>query len=209
MTFTYVTGLPPVLERYSLSLQAGHVTTLTGRSGSGKSTLLNLLGLLLAPVTGDIVIDDVKTGGLSDRERSAVRGRHIGLLFQDALLDPARTVMDNIGEGALYAGLAPSVVSGRARELLARVDLDPQLLARRLPAAVSGGQAQRIALARCLIKRPSVVLADEPTGNLDLATSEVVLGVLRDEAERGATVIVATHDEAVVAQADTVVLLDA
>ncbi len=187
---------------------AQSITAVTGRSGSGKSTLLNLLGLLLSPNDGQIKIVGRPTEAMTDYSRSMLRGTHIGFLFQDALLDPTRTVFDNITEGALFAGLSTRRFRARARDLLREVDLDTDLLSGRLPATISGGQAQRVALCRALIKQPAIVLADEPTGNLDAESSGIVMELLGDAARSGSAVVIATHDDAVIQYADRVVSLD-
>ncbi|MDE0065447.1 MAG: ABC transporter ATP-binding protein [Acidimicrobiaceae bacterium] len=191
-----------------IEFPARSVSAVTGRSGSGKSTLLNLFGLLLSPNDGQIKIAGRTTETMSDFSRSMLRATHIGFLFQDALLDPTRTVFDNIAEGALFAGLSTRRFRARARDLLREVDLDTDLLSGRLPATISGGQAQRVALCRALIKQPSIVLADEPTGNLDAESSGIVMELLSNAARSGAAVIIATHDDAVIQYADRVVSLD-
>ena len=191
-----------------VAFPAQSVSAVTGRSGSGKSTLLSLFGLLLSAVDGQITIAGHPTETMSDYSRSMLRGTHIGFLFQDALLDPTRTVLDNITEGALFAGLSPRRVRARARDQLREVGLDTDLLCRRLPATISGGQAQRVALCRALIKQPTIVLADEPTGNLDAESSGIVMDLLGKAAQSGAAVVIATHDDAVIQYADRVVSLD-
>ena len=193
---------------FDVEFPTGSVSVVTGRSGSGKSTLLNLFGLLLSPISGQLTIAGQQTGTLSDHSRSMLRRTHIGFLFQDALLDPTRTVLDNITEGALFAGLSPRRLRARARDQLREVGLDADMLSRRLPANISGGQAQRVATCRALIKQPTIVLADEPTGNLDAESSGIVMGLLRDAANSGAAVIIATHDDTVIEYADRVVSLD-
>lgn len=182
----------PVIERLSATFAPGTTTAITGPSGRGKSTLLYLLGLMLTPSAGTVSVGGTVASTMSDAGRSQVRARHIGFVFQDAALDQDRTVLDNVIEGAIYAGLDRSEAIGRARELLERYGVETRWSHR--PGEVSGGQAQRIALCRALLTAPSVVLADEPTGNLDLASSGLVLDGLNDAASAGATVIIATHD---------------
>lgn len=198
----------PLFDNLDVEFPARSISAVTGRSGSGKSTLLSLFGLLLSPTSGQLMIAGRQTQTMSDYSRSMLRRTHIGFLFQDALLDPTRTVLDNITEGALFAGLSPSRLRGRARDQLREVDLDTDLLSRRLPATISGGQAQRVATCRALIKQPMIVLADEPTGNLDAESSGIVMGLLSKAAQSGATVIIATHDDAVIRYADRIVSLD-
>lgn len=182
----------PLVADLSTSFEAGTTTALVGRSGSGKSTLLYLVGLMLQPLDGQVVVDGVETVGLPDWRRAHLRGRLMGFVFQDAMLDPARSVLDNVLEGALYRGREPRRTRDEAMALLARfgVDTDP----RRRPGQISGGQAQRVALCRAFIGEPTVLLADEPTGNLDEVTADVVWDALAERAREGAAVVVATHD---------------
>ncbi len=182
--------------------QNGQLTALTGRSGSGKSTLLYLIGLLLTPRSGQILIDEVEVTGLPDWRRAQVRAQTMGFVFQDALLDPARSALDTVLEGAPYAGAPAPEARGRARELLARFGVPGDLS--RPPGQISGGQAQRVALCRALVSQPRLILADEPTGNLDDTTADVVWAALREAADDGAVVIVATHDRRRAATCDTV-----
>lgn len=176
------------------------MTALTGPSGRGKSTLLYLLGALLTPNSGRICVGGVDVTTLGDADRAAYRAASVGFMFQDAALDPTRTVMDNVLEGALYAGVGRRVATTRALSLLVRFGVERRADGR--PGEISGGQAQRIGLCRALITRPSVVLADEPTGNLDRASADVVLTALSEAAREGAVVVVASHDPVVVARCD-------
>jgi ABC-type lipoprotein export system ATPase subunit len=195
-----------IIDGLSWGFPSGAVTGVTGRSGSGKSTLLYLLGLLLSPWSGRIVIDGDDQATRSDRDRSALRARRIGFVFQDAALDPTRTVLDNAVEGSIYAGMARGEAIERAQRLLDRFEVS--LRADHRPGEVSGGQAQRVALCRALLNDPSIVLADEPTGNLDLDTAAVVIDTLvRLAHDEGATVIIASHDPEVVAACDQVLAL--
>ena len=189
-----------VIENLSIEVEAGALLALTGPSGRGKSTLLYVFGLLLRPTSGDVSIDGELTSGLPDSERSRLRARHLGFVFQDACLDPTRSVLDNIIEGSVYRGQSRRKAQESARQLMARfsVDLDP----RRPPTRISGGQAQRVALCRALISAPSLILADEPTGNLDRANAELVVDALRQAADEGATVLIATHDPFIISSVD-------
>jgi ABC-type lipoprotein export system ATPase subunit len=199
VVFEYVAGVP-VLDSWSASFPAGTMTALTGPSGRGKSTLLYLLGLMLHPRAGEILVDGIPSSDLSDAKRARLRANKFGFVFQDAALDHTRTVMDNVTETALYREQSRPGVRTRALDLLDRfgVDIPPS----RRPGQVSGGQAQRIALCRALLFAPRVLLADEPTGNLDPATSALVVEAMRDHAETGASVIVVTHSPAVAAACD-------
>lgn len=196
----------PILKNLHARFGEGTATALVGRSGSGKSTLLYLLGLMLTPASGDIRIGGTPTSGLPDATRAELRAQQMGFVFQDALLDPARSVLDNVLEGSLYSG-APKddrvMRTEHALTLLAKfeVDADPS----RRPGQLSGGQAQRVALCRAFLMEPAIVLADEPTGNLDDDTAELVWRALLERAEAGATVVVATHDRRHAARLDDVI----
>ncbi|UOE43176.1 ABC transporter ATP-binding protein [Agromyces larvae] len=186
----------PLLENWSAEFHSGEVVAVTGPSGRGKSTLLYLLGLMLKPSNGEILLDGRALHDRSDRERAAARAGRYGFVFQDAALDPSRTVLDNILETTLYRG-------GRRDDFVRRADALMEQLGVALrrdakPGQVSGGQAQRIALCRALIGNPGVLLADEPTGNLDPASSDVVVQALHEQAGRGAAVVVVTHDPTLV-----------
>lgn len=205
VSFGYRRG-EPIVDGLTHAFAPALLTAVTGPSGCGKSTLLYLIGLLLTPWRGQIAIGDVPDAGhLGDGERSLLRAERIGFVFQDALLDPSRSVMDNVMEGMLYAGVPRSGARERAQQLLERFQVS--LRADHRPGEVSGGQAQRVALCRALIKRPAVILADEPTGNLDATSSELVIDGLRRAASGGATVVIASHDARVVAACDRVLAL--
>lgn len=189
-----------VLEGWSAQFPAGSMTAMTGPSGRGKSTLLYLLGLMLRPAAGEIFVDGTPAAVLRDAPRARLRADRFGFVFQDAALDTTRTVLDNVTETALYRYESRKAAEGRARDLLQRFGVD--VPAHRKPGQVSGGQAQRIALCRALLNAPSILLADEPTGNLDPATSELVVGALRAHAHAGNAVIVVTHSPDVAAASD-------
>jgi ABC-type lipoprotein export system ATPase subunit len=161
-----------------------------------------LLGLLLRPAQGELRLDGERISGLGDRERARLRARRFGFVFQDAALDASRTVLDNITEGAVYRLEDRRLLRQRAADLLDQLGVDVPL--QRRPGEISGGQAQRIALCRALIHAPTVLLADEPTGNLDAASAGVVLDALAHAADAGAVVVIATHDERVVARCEQV-----
>lgn len=197
----------PILVDLSVTFGSGSVTAVTGRSGRGKSTLLYVVGLLLSPWSGRVEIAEVEdASALGDGARSRVRAERVGFVFQDAALDPSRSVIDNVAEGGIYGGMSRREAEERGRVLLDRFDVG--LRADHRPGEVSGGQAQRVALCRALVNDPEVVLADEPTGNLDPESAQVVIEALRHAAhEGGATVIVASHDPNVAAACDGVVEL--
>lgn len=205
LRFHYRAGGEEIFDGLTHEFDAGVFSVVTGRSGRGKSTLLYLLGLLLSPSDGGISLDGVAATDLSDRERSLLRSERIGFVFQDAALDSTRSVLDNVVEGGLYAGLSRRQAERRARQLLDRFGVE--LRDDHKPGEVSGGQAQRVGLCRALVKHPSIILADEPTGNLDETSARVVLDALSEEATTGATVVVASHDPTVAERAGAVCAL--
>ncbi|MCB0983775.1 MAG: ATP-binding cassette domain-containing protein [Ilumatobacteraceae bacterium] len=189
-----------VLQDVTASFAAGSVTAISGPSGCGKSTLLNILGLLLRVESGTVKLAGRDVGGASDAERAAWRARHVGFVFQDALLDPAMTVAENLLEG-LPLQRSRRSAAATMRDLLEQFGIGD--LAHRPASRLSGGQGQRVALVRALLKDPTMVLADEPTGNLDDVTAEVVLSALLDFGRRpGRAAVVVTHDRRIVARAD-------
>ncbi|MFT4010059.1 MAG: ATP-binding cassette domain-containing protein [Nocardioidaceae bacterium] len=199
VTFGYP-GHAPLLNDWSARFRPGTMTAISGPSGRGKSTLLFLLGLMLRPQAGEIRLDGIAASGLSDRERAAWRAGAFGFVFQDAALDPTRSVLDNVTEAALYRGVGRRSLRLTALELLR--DFEVEVDAERRPGQISGGQAQRVGLCRALIGNPKVLLADEPTGNLDPASADVVLRGMRAHADGGATVVVVTHTAAVIDACD-------
>lgn len=199
LSFAY-DGRHPIVEAWSHALEPGCMTAITGSSGSGKSTLLHLLGLMLKPDAGMVLIDGHRVDTMSDAQRAALRSTLFGFVFQDAALDPTRTVSDNVTETLLYRGANRRRAARDVPALLRAFGVDVPV--GRRPGQVSGGQAQRIALCRALLGEPGIVLADEPTGNLDPESTAVVLGALRRHAHDGGVVAIVTHSPAIAQDCD-------
>jgi putative ABC transport system ATP-binding protein len=194
-------GPPPVpaLRPASLVIAAGGYVAVTGPSGSGKSTLLHLLGLLDTPTGGRYLLDGLDTSALGDKDRSALRGRRIGVVFQAFHLLAYRTALENVLLAQLYNNTPRAARLAAATEALGAVGLGHRLDA--LPTTLSGGEAQRVAVARALVNTPALLLCDEPTGNLDSANAAALMDVLDQLNTSGYTIVVITHDPAVAAHA--------
>ncbi len=193
---------PPVeaLRPTDLVIEAGDYAAIVGPSGSGKSTLLHILGLLDAPSCGAYYLDGLDTSGLSEAERAGVRGSKIGFVFQSFHLLGHRTTVENVALAELYNTGSRGDRTERSVEALRQVGLGHRLDA--FPTTLSGGERQRVAVARALVGQPSLVLADEPTGNLDSVTTEAVLEMFQSLHEGGITLAVITHDNEVAARAE-------
>jgi len=208
VTKTYAVGGGTfrALDRVSLELPPGTFTAVVGRSGSGKSTLVNLLAGLDHPTSGSIRVGGVGIDGLSEDELSLWRGKHVGVVFQAFQLLPTLTVAENVALPMDFCGTySRHAARQRALELLSLVKIADQ--ADKLPSALSGGQQQRVAIARALANDPTLIVADEPTGNLDLATTQEVLDLLAELPKSGRSLLMVTHDPKVVERAGVVVSL--
>jgi putative ABC transport system ATP-binding protein len=187
-------GTPPVraLDGLDLTIGQHEFVAISGPSGSGKSTLLNLLGALDRPTSGMVSLDGIPLSGLSDKELSAVRGRRIGFVFQSFNLIDGIDAIENVAVGLVYAGIPRPERRRRALEALDRVGMAHR--ATHSPGKLSGGERQRVAIARAIVTEPSLVLADEPTGNLDTKTGESILETFHSLHRDGAAIVLITHD---------------
>ena len=207
---TYNAGLPnaeEVLHGIDLTIQPGEFTALIGPSGSGKSTLLNIIGLLERPTSGTLEIAGQQAQTLDDAGLTALRGASIGFVFQFHHLLPAFTALENVLMPSIIAhGTATAEAEANARELLARVGLKGAEYKR--PGELSGGMQQRVAIARALSLRPRLILADEPTGNLDTVSADEVFGLLREfNRDHGSACLIVTHDPRLAARCDRIIEL--
>ncbi len=193
------------LDDISLSIYPNDYVAIMGPSGSGKSTLMNILGCLDSPDSGQYILNSTDVSQMEDSELADVRNREIGFVFQSFNLLPKYTAAENVALPMLYAGVSRSEREARAARALQSVGLEDRMEHR--PNELSGGQRQRVALARALINHPSIILADEPTGNLDTATSVEIMKLFDDIHAKGNTVIIVTHEEDIAAYAHRVIRL--
>ncbi|MBC8884384.1 ABC transporter ATP-binding protein [Flavobacterium piscinae] len=194
-----------VLKGIDLEINKGEYVALMGPSGSGKSTLMNLLGCLDTPTSGTYILNGKDVSKMHDDELAEIRNKEIGFVFQTFNLMPRTTALDNVALPMVYAGHSKSERHERASEVLTQVGLADRMDHK--PNELSGGQRQRVAVARALVNKPSIILADEPTGNLDSKTSEEIMGLFNEIHKNGNTVILVTHEEDIAAYAHRIIRL--
>lgn len=207
ITRTYKVGaeLVRALRSVSLSIFKNEFVALMGPSGSGKSTLMNLLGCLDTPTSGQYILNNQDVSKLNDNELARIRNKEIGFVFQTFNLLPRSTALENVMLPQVYAGYSKADRLERANEVIASVGLTDR--AKHKPNELSGGQRQRVAIARALVNKPSIILADEPTGNLDSTTSYEIMGVLEQIHRAGNTIILVTHEEDIARHAHRIIRL--
>jgi len=193
------------LRSVSLSIKKNEYVALMGPSGSGKSTLMNLLGCLDTPTSGNYILNNKDVSRLSDDELAEIRNKEIGFVFQTFNLLPRATALDNVILPLIYAGFNKSDREKRALEVLGQVELSDRV--KHQPNELSGGQRQRVAIARALVNKPSIILADEPTGNLDSKTSIEIMTLLEEIHQNGNTIIIVTHEEDIAQHAHRIIRL--
>jgi putative ABC transport system ATP-binding protein len=201
----YVIGTEIIhaLKSVSLTINKGEFVALMGPSGSGKSTLMNILGCLDTPTKGEYILNGINVSHMSENELAEVRNSEIGFVFQTFNLLPRNTALDNVALPLVYAGISKQKREERAKKVLETVGLGNRV--EHKPNELSGGQRQRVAVARALINDPSIILADEPTGNLDTKTSIEIMGLIEDIHDKGNTIILVTHEEDIALHAHRIV----
>jgi putative ABC transport system ATP-binding protein len=207
VTKRYVIGAEVInaLNGVSLTVQKNEYVALMGPSGSGKSTLMNMLGCLDTPTSGEYILNQIPVAKMSDNELAEVRNKEIGFVFQTFNLLPRSTTLENVALPLVYAGVKKEEREKRAKEVLEQVGLANRMSHK--PNELSGGQRQRVAIARALVNKPAIILADEPTGNLDSKTSVEIMALLEDIHKLGNTIILVTHEEDIAHYAHRIVRL--
>ncbi len=207
ITKKYVIGTEEIraLNGVSLEVQKNEYVALMGPSGSGKSTLMNMLGCLDTPTSGEYILNGIPVAKMSDNELAEVRNKEIGFVFQTFNLLPRSSTLENVALPLVYAGMKKDARDVRAKEVLEQVGLGNRMSHK--PNELSGGQRQRVAIARALVNKPAIILADEPTGNLDSKTSVEIMGLLEDIHKLGNTIILVTHEEEIAKYAHRIVRL--
>lgn len=202
---TYIMGTNTVnaLQSINLDISKNEYVALMGPSGSGKSTFMNILGCLDTPSAGEYILNNISVGSMTDAELAAVRNKEIGFVFQTFNLLPRLSALENVALPLVYAGMSKSKRLERAEEMLRAVRLGDRVDHK--PNELSGGQRQRVAIARALVNSPSIILADEPTGNLDSTTSYEIMGLFEEIHKAGNTIIVVTHEPDIAAHAHRIV----
>ena len=204
---TYMQGKIPVhaLNDVSFDVQKGEFMSIVGPSGSGKSTLLSLIGLLDAPTKGSVFIDGEEVTKVKESEAPKIRREKIGFVFQHYNLIPTLNAVENVDLAMRFARVPKAKRRERAVELLTRIGLADRM--KHKPSELSGGEQQRVSIARALANHPAIILADEPTGEVDTKTRDVIVGILRELSEGGQTILVVTHDTAVAGKTDRIVMM--
>lgn len=207
ITKTYTTSnvSARVLKGINLSIKKGDFVAITGRSGSGKSTLMNIIGLLDTPTAGKYFFNSADTEGFSEDRLAYLRNREIGFVFQSFNLLPRATVLENVVLPSVYKGLSKKQREKKAKKILTEIGLAK--LFKNTPSQLSGGEQQRVAIARSLMNDPSIILADEPTGNLDTRSGDNVINLLKKLNKKGKTVILITHEREIAKKADRIIKL--
>ena len=204
-TFTIGTVKVKALRDISLTIFENEFVALMGPSGSGKSTLMNILGCLDTPTSGNYVLNNQDVSSLTDNELAEIRNKEIGFIFQTFNLLPRATALDNVALPLIYAGIRKDKRKERAMEVLTQVELADRV--KHKPNELSGGQRQRVAIARAMVNSPSILLADEPTGNLDSKTSIEIMGLLEEIHGKGNTIIIVTHEADIAKHAHRIIRL--
>ncbi len=207
ITKNYVTGdvITHVLKGISIAIKEGDFIAITGRSGSGKSTLMNILGLLDTPTSGKYILNGSPITKFNEDDLSRLRNKTIGFVFQSFNLLPRSTTLENVVLPAIYAGISNRQRTTHAKEILKSLGMEERIHSR--PNQLSGGQQQRVAIARALMNNPELILADEPTGNLDTKSGHDVMEILKDLNKKGKTIVLITHETDIASQAKKIIQL--